>query len=211
MFNDIPKLLLGLALLGPCSVLANVIHWEVQSKEDIPSYMGENFLLSGGFDFNSDTGTVSNITVKTSDTRGCIACNDFADGGTGMAISFFYYNDFELSEYGGVEFTQSYGPNVYSPGRNYWLQISGAGFDLSIPKTYSNMGMAHIGQILLYDPYDPDMFESVGCPECVIMTGTLAPIPEPETYALMLLGLGILGWHTRRRANFDANPKSDEK
>ena len=27
----------------------------------------------------------------------------------------------------------------------------------------------------------------------------LAPVPEPETYALMLGGLGLLGWATRRR------------
>lgn len=28
---------------------------------------------------------------------------------------------------------------------------------------------------------------------------TAPPIPEPETYALMLTGLGLLGWATRRR------------
>ena len=27
----------------------------------------------------------------------------------------------------------------------------------------------------------------------------VAPIPEPETYALMLAGLGVLGWAARRR------------
>ena len=26
-----------------------------------------------------------------------------------------------------------------------------------------------------------------------------APIPEPETYAMMLLGLGLIGWRLRRR------------
>jgi hypothetical protein len=28
---------------------------------------------------------------------------------------------------------------------------------------------------------------------------TAAPVPEPETYALMLAGLGLVGWATRRR------------
>ncbi|RPI47354.1 MAG: PEP-CTERM sorting domain-containing protein [Betaproteobacteria bacterium] len=28
---------------------------------------------------------------------------------------------------------------------------------------------------------------------------TLAPVPEPETYALMLAGLGMVGWMSRRR------------
>ena len=29
--------------------------------------------------------------------------------------------------------------------------------------------------------------------------GTLAPVPEPETYAMMLAGLGMLGFMARRR------------
>ncbi len=30
---------------------------------------------------------------------------------------------------------------------------------------------------------------------------TITPVPEPETYALMLAGLGLVGWAARRRAN----------
>jgi hypothetical protein len=30
-------------------------------------------------------------------------------------------------------------------------------------------------------------------------TGTLVPIPEPKTYAMMLAGLGLLAWVTQRR------------
>ncbi|MBL8349321.1 MAG: FxDxF family PEP-CTERM protein [Burkholderiaceae bacterium] len=30
--------------------------------------------------------------------------------------------------------------------------------------------------------------------------GFLAPVPEPETYALMLAGLGLVGWAAKRRA-----------
>jgi hypothetical protein len=29
----------------------------------------------------------------------------------------------------------------------------------------------------------------------------VAAIPEPETYAMLLAGLGLLGWHARRRKN----------
>jgi hypothetical protein len=44
-----------------------------------------------------------------------------------------------------------------------------------------------------------------GCKNCyfgLIGSGTAdvaAPVPEPETYALMLAGLGVLGWASRRR------------
>lgn len=30
---------------------------------------------------------------------------------------------------------------------------------------------------------------------------TITPVPEPETYALMLAGLGLVGWAARRRSN----------
>jgi len=31
------------------------------------------------------------------------------------------------------------------------------------------------------------------------LQGTVAPVPEPSTYALMLVGLGAVGWATRLR------------
>ena len=31
------------------------------------------------------------------------------------------------------------------------------------------------------------------------LTPVIAPVPEPETYALMLAGLGVVGWAARRR------------
>jgi hypothetical protein len=36
------------------------------------------------------------------------------------------------------------------------------------------------------------------------MIGTLSPVPEPETYTLMLVGLGMLGWKTKRKTSFNA-------
>lgn len=38
----------------------------------------------------------------------------------------------------------------------------------------------------------------------VIVTGVTTPIPEPETYALMLAGLGLLGFQARRRKRHSA-------
>jgi hypothetical protein len=32
---------------------------------------------------------------------------------------------------------------------------------------------------------------------------TVTTIPEPETYAMMLAGLGLLGWVTRRKKRHD--------
>jgi hypothetical protein len=32
---------------------------------------------------------------------------------------------------------------------------------------------------------------------------TVTAVPEPETYAMMLAGLGLLGWVTRRKKRHD--------
>jgi hypothetical protein len=40
-------------------------------------------------------------------------------------------------------------------------------------------------------------------PQCIQGCIT-TPIPEPETYAMLLAGLGLLGWHARRRKQKEA-------
>lgn len=37
------------------------------------------------------------------------------------------------------------------------------------------------------------------CPSCQIVPWSAAPVPEPETYAMMLAGLGLLGFFARRK------------
>jgi hypothetical protein len=41
-----------------------------------------------------------------------------------------------------------------------------------------------------------------------VASASLAPIPEPETYAMMLAGLGLLGTVVRRRHQSDQLPAS---
>jgi hypothetical protein len=43
------------------------------------------------------------------------------------------------------------------------------------------------------------MFSQDGCFQCAVATGTLIAVPEPETYALLLSGLAIIGWRARRK------------
>ena len=47
-----------------------------------------------------------------------------------------------------------------------------------------------------------------GCTNCYFsrigsasIADSVAPVPEPETYALLLAGIGFLGWQSRRRRN----------
>lgn len=48
----------------------------------------------------------------------------------------------------------------------------------------------------LVTPYAGDFTYAAG-----VLTYEVAPIPEPETYALLLAGLGMLGFMGRRRLN----------
>ncbi|HZV61401.1 MAG TPA: PEP-CTERM sorting domain-containing protein [Methylophilaceae bacterium] len=198
MFPFINRALLALVLLVPFSALADIIRWEVHSTEAAIPVMGENFLLTGGFDFNTATNEISNVTIKTS-ASGCVACNDFsgADGTT-----------FPAGPGGGVQFMAEYGPDGDIVRRNHFLQLWAAGplfdsrdFDVSQPGSYFDIDIDHWGLIVTTDPLDPELFESVGCVDCAFAVGTLVPIPEPETNAMIIAGLGVLGWRAKRKAN----------
>lgn len=201
MFHFCKKAILALMLLLPLPAMADIIHWEIRNVDDpeATSPMGQDFMLTGGFDYDPTTGTFSNITLRTSTSDGCIACNDFSNGGTGQTY-------FLPSGQGGVLFSEEYAPDDEDLGQWHTLQISGGNsfgdiwaFDVSKPGSYNNLDLDHTGYILLDDPLDPDIAESVGCFDCAYAIGTLVPVPEPETYAMMLSGLGLLGWQVKRK------------
>lgn len=201
MFSLISKAMGLLALAMPMVAMADIIHWEVRNVDDpeLTSPMGRDFLLTGGFDYNTLTGDIFNITLRSSTTDGCISCNDYADGGTGATF-------LEPSGQGGVLFLEEYGPEQGTLGRTHSLRISGGNsfddiwaFDVSQPGTILALDLHHTGFILLDDPLDPDIAESVGCDDCAFAIGTLVPIPEPETYAMLLTGMGVLGWQVKRK------------
>jgi hypothetical protein len=72
-------------------------------------------------------------------------------------------------------------------------------FDLSTPGTYPGLSYRERGYVRLDDWIDPSMFSQEGCFQCAVATGTLIAVPEPETYALLLSGLAIIGWRARRK------------
>jgi len=202
MFHAFSKALYALALLLPCSAMADYIHWEMYTSPDPAKtrVMGENFSITGSFNYSLISNTIFDISVRTSTTDGCVACNDFSDGGTGQTYSF-------PSGQGGVQFMEEYGPDGWMLGREYFMQISGGNgpdgnwiFDVAQPGTHANLDIDHWGLVLLNDPLDPSVHESIGCIDCAYAIGTLVPAPESETYAMLLAGLGILGWKARRKS-----------
>jgi len=81
------------------------------------------------------------------------------------------------------------------------------------PVSYANFafidnnfdGLADAGTTAtLYGGFEVSLTDTTGCgqllqPELAVGL-TLTPVPEPETYAMMLAGLGLLGLMVRRRA-----------
>lgn len=82
------------------------------------------------------------------------------------------------------------------PGINYYSLIGrvGGGSFFKIGSSYEGIADATGTLILAY--LDTDSFNNSGFVTAVVSL----PVPEPETYALMLGGLGILGLVVRKRA-----------
>ena len=93
----------------------------------------------------------------------------------------------------GPEGTNCFGNGL--PGINYFSLIGrvGAGSFFKIGSSYDGIADAAGTLILAY--LDTDSSNNSGFVTAVVSL----PVPEPETYALMLGGLGILGLATRKR------------
>jgi PEP-CTERM motif len=130
------------------------------------------------------TGTVGSY-LAAGPTAGTTANLSFGDGGVSY-ISFLWgspdsYNKLTVTTTGGVETVFSAsglglatGPNVPS---KYVQFTADAGLDIT------GLSFTNVPAI--------NAFESSNY--------SITPVPEPETYALMLAGLGVMGFVARRR------------
>jgi PEP-CTERM motif len=108
----------------------------------------------------------------------------------------------------GVAFTNDAGDGVlFTPGFGDDFQGTGSysgTADLTSLGLDFFLGSSGVLGLEFYEDFD----DVAGAADGVWNSGTLtfgytpvttAPVPEPETYALMLAGLGVLGWTARRR------------
>lgn len=181
------------------TVNAAIIHWELDSS----SATYTDGYVKGGFDFNTVTNEINNITAEVFSNDGafCLQCALY-DGAT------TYYN-FAPGTQTYVEFNKVfYTGNVVD--RDVYFAIFAGNhngiippFDLSTPGTYSGLWYFERGYLRLDNPIDPSMFSQDDCPQCAVATGTLIAVPEPETYALLLIGLGVIGWRVKWESQTD--------
>lgn len=177
--------------LGMCSTSwAQIIHWEIDAVFD-------NFLLDGGFDFNTQTNAISNITLVNSPSMNpsdCTFCWHFSG-----AEAQLYAITGENPATGIHFFEQTFfTPTAYQIN-SVAMYVRGTDF-FRHPGSYSDLIVGNVLYVWLDDPLDPDISISEFCIGCATAVGTPAPIPEPSTYGMLLAGLGLLGYQTRRRA-----------
>lgn len=129
---------------------------------------------------------------------------------------YYAFTDWDSPLYGiGIEHdTSLFGINA--PDRrvdgHLILEADGTGFAKVVESTGSLVSWAPIGQVFSVSFQFGGWWQSPGYPATLdtrhdwdanflnIVSGPVAaPVPEPETYAMMLAGLGLLGVVARRR------------
>lgn len=169
--------LIALTFLISATAQAVPIRWEVHGQ-----FFPDANYLSGGFTFDPASNAFSNITLSIFRVESFPdfpyqvydnAIVHFADGSTDT----FTFNEFTSYDNGATE--------------EYWLTFSGlepsrpGSFTFDFYELYETR-IGPFGHISYHEAFNYG-------------TAIGVPVPEPETYAMMLAGLGLLGFTAKRR------------
>lgn len=132
-----------------------------------------------GVAFTDGNDTVLSSVNFVTDTKGIDAkgSTTLQFGSTQSVIGFDFPGALHLDLFLGAALVYS-SSNFAGSGAGFFAGITGAAFDRVVVTDWVDQ-LAFIDNIYI----------------------GRAPIPEPETYALMLGGLGLVGWMARRRRN----------
>ncbi len=137
----------------------------------------------------------ANLSGAEYDTAGVFVTGDILFTGTTDDGAGFDEVLFELWDDQTVKFSQTYQLAVGDSGSFH--------FDVYYPGLVGTnargvgLYLADTGGDVTIDPYDVPHYSNPG--ECRINCGPVPGVPEPTTYALALVGLGVVGAVARRR------------
>ena len=122
----------------------------------------------------------------------------------GTPITITYFNPANTSAFGVTDFVKIRGDFISIPGTATMTAFDAAGTLLgSVTDNDNNLGVglalsfAGIHSVTLTQTSATIGLDNL---EFDNVTGIAAAVPEPGTYPLMLAGLGIVGWASRRQA-----------
>jgi len=170
------------------------VHWELNAFVDVPGATnGQQRTFTGSFDYNLLTKAVSNFSIKSvgTVTPDCLLCEEYTDG---QAFVGYDLSTGQIPQ--GVHSFKEVLPSEASIiFEGHTLQIFG--FDITQPGTFGGLYLNEFVSVTLDHGLDPHIIYQDYCEDCATLTGTLVPIPEPETYAMLLAGLRAMGWRAR--------------
>lgn len=131
-----------------------------------------NYISTGFVEFDSNGFPLPTVNIAD------LAISLFSDGGAiGAVDAGDSYIDYLGSNPGSPSFlnTQTFSSVMALPTGNYYFAVSGNANGIGTPP-YPNV---------IYGIYDLNL--------------AVTSVPEPETYAMLLAGLGLVGWAARRK------------
>jgi hypothetical protein len=153
----------------------------------IPSPDPQIFILSGSFNVIQDTPVWLNQQIIQFDT---LAVD--SGGAAALGFSFPTYPGLMMN---GEDFIASNGPCFLVSPTTSCTGVSDGGED-NFSGKFDGTTLSITGNKYMHDPFFSHNWFSF---TIVAHTGDLPPVPEPKTHAMLLAGLGILGWRLRKR------------
>ena len=159
-----------------------------------------DFQFNDGVILGNNSATVSNFSYGGGSASGSPILSSGVAGGLGTSITF--NNSVSFAEiYQGITPGTSFGFNVALTNNSDGVapdSFSFAILDSGLANiTTSGFGGSLMQVSLTGSTLAPLTFNGTG--DFTGVTVTLAPIPEPETYAMLIAGLGLLGFAARRK------------
>jgi len=198
----------------------NIIQVYNQVVYDV-SHPDWDTIFNGTFDFDSDTQTVSNLTGSLSQAMDGnttwvplnYQLSSVADGMDGLVVTVFKENTINVFAGGGFASTGMMGA-VYTYGNyNAFASVYVPLGDLTAALTPTQTGKLAYGDctsaglmprtgsgtICMAGWLKADGTAGGTMRGTAPITQTIAAVPEPESYAMFMAGLGLIGFIARRR------------